>query len=69
MTFQAEQEIREYIVEDRVPKILEDLLLVESRVIRENATLGLDPELDNEGKGPTELKLQREIRDLEERIR
>ncbi|KAL6001737.1 hypothetical protein ACLOJK_007478 [Asimina triloba] len=49
--------------------ILEDLLLVESRVIRENVALGLELELDNEGKDPAELKLWRELKDLEERIR
>ncbi|KAL5985834.1 hypothetical protein ACLOJK_027822 [Asimina triloba] len=48
---------------------------IPKRAIRENVALGLKPELDNEGRGPVELKLVerlpdvlRELRDLEKRI-
>ncbi|KAL6004837.1 hypothetical protein ACLOJK_005393 [Asimina triloba] len=39
-------------------KILEDLLSVELRVIREDATLGIKPKLNTEERGLAELKLQ-----------
>ncbi|KAL5998539.1 hypothetical protein ACLOJK_009482 [Asimina triloba] len=67
---------RLFDIEARALKILEDLLLIKSRVIQENVSLGLKLELDGEGQGPTELKLLerlpdvcRKPRDLEERIR
>ncbi|KAL5985697.1 hypothetical protein ACLOJK_027684 [Asimina triloba] len=60
-----------YNIEARVVKILKDLLLVKSRVIRENIASGLEPELDNEVEVLLKCRPDdwREFRDLKERIR
>ncbi|KAL5987327.1 hypothetical protein ACLOJK_038492 [Asimina triloba] len=50
-----------YDVEACVLKILKDLLPSDSRVIRENVVLGIELELNTEGRGPAELKLQEQL--------
>ncbi|KAL5984475.1 hypothetical protein ACLOJK_018580, partial [Asimina triloba] len=67
---------RPFDMEVRALKILGDLLLVQSRGIRECHALGLTPSLDKEGQGPAERMLLeflpnmwRELSELEERIR
>ncbi|KAL5997553.1 hypothetical protein ACLOJK_008483 [Asimina triloba] len=66
----------QFDIEAQVLKILGDLLLMESRVIRKSATLGQEPVLDCEGQGPRELmmlkflpNIRRELQDIEEKIR